>query len=169
MTAELENEAREWIQAVLGVTLGDDLREELKTGDILCQVVNKIKPNTIASWPKSKFKFVCLECVGMYIDGCRKIGLPEHELFSPDDIWSDNALYWKAVLINIHALGRAAQKVPGFEGPHLGAKLATSNARTFTPEVLRGGAVDAVSTEAKRAGYSMSPQKSVKYQINKNT
>eukprot|EP00966_Prymnesium_polylepis_P284637 6576151-Prymnesium_polylepis.1 len=38
----------------------------------------------------------------------------------------------KAVLTNIHSLGRAAQKLRGYAGPVLGAKLATANSRDFS-------------------------------------
>ena len=43
-----------------------------------------------------------------------------------------------AVLTNIQSLGRVAQAV-GFQGPALGAKLATPNVRDFTEEQLAAG------------------------------
>ena len=45
-----------------------------------------------------------------------------------------------AVLTNIHSLGRVAQKVPGYSGPALGAKLATAHHREFTAEQLKEAA-----------------------------
>lgn len=43
-----------------------------------------------------------------------------------------------AVLTNIQSLGRVAQAI-GFQGPALGAKLATPNVRDFTEEQLAAG------------------------------
>jgi hypothetical protein len=44
----------------------------------------------------------------------------------------------KAVVTNIYALGSTAQKL-GFDGPTLGAKMATANKREFTEEQLNAG------------------------------
>ena len=41
----------------------------------------------------------------------------------------------RAVVRNVHSLGRTAQQL-GFEGPTLGAKLATRNERTFSDAQL---------------------------------
>jgi len=40
------------------------------------------------------------------------------------------------VVRNLHSLGRVAQRLPTFDGPQLGAKLATRNERSFTSEQL---------------------------------
>ena len=45
-----------------------------------------------------------------------------------------------AVLTNIHSLGRIAQRVPGFTGPALGAKLAEKTPRLFSEEQMREAA-----------------------------
>jgi hypothetical protein len=37
---------------------------------------------------------------------------------------------------NIHSLGRVAQRLEGFHGPTLGAKLAEKNERSFTEQQL---------------------------------
>ena len=37
-----------------------------------------------------------------------------------------------AVVRNLHSLGRVAQTIEGFEGPTLGARLATRNSRKFS-------------------------------------
>ena len=42
----------------------------------------------------------------------------------------------RAVVRNVHSLGRVAQQL-GFDGPALGAKLATKNARSFSEAQLR--------------------------------
>ena len=41
-----------------------------------------------------------------------------------------------AVVINITSLGRVAQTRPGFDGPPLGARLATENNRQFDEDLL---------------------------------
>eukprot|EP00966_Prymnesium_polylepis_P285753 6600796-Prymnesium_polylepis.1 len=44
-----------------------------------------------------------------------------------------------AVMTNIQALGSAAQKLPGYSGPTLGAKISEANVRKFTAEQLAAG------------------------------
>ena len=62
---------------------------------------------------------------------CAKLGVP------PEDSFQTVALYeakdMRAVLTNIHSLGRVAQSL-GYCGPTLGAKLADENLRSFTDE-----------------------------------
>ena len=42
-----EREAREWIEAVTGEKLEGTLQEALKSGVVLCNLLNTVKPDTV--------------------------------------------------------------------------------------------------------------------------
>ena len=75
-----------------------------------------------------------MEVVGRYLDAIRQIGVPEHDLFNSVDLVNGKDM--RAVVRSLHSLGRVAQRIEGFEGPHLGAKLAQRNNRTFSEAQL---------------------------------
>ena len=99
-----------------------------------------------------------MELVGRYLDAARRLGVPEHDLFNSVDLVNGKDM--RAVVRNLHSLGRVAQTIDGFEGPHLGAKLASRNERHFTEAQLlearampsrwtnRGHSVDAMPLPA---------------------
>jgi len=71
-----------------------------------------------------------VEVVGRYLQCCRAVGVPEHDLFDSIDLVDGKDV--PAVVRNLHSLGRVAQTMKNFEGPFLGARLATRNTRQFT-------------------------------------
>lgn len=100
--------------------------------------MNAIKPGTIKKFnqhPKMPFK--AMENIGLYCAACKELGVPGHDMFSTVDLYEENNM--AQVVINLNALGRAAQKIPEFAGPHFGGKAATPNKREFTEEQLQRG------------------------------
>jgi len=51
---ELESHCRQWVSQMLGEKIDGDLSEALKSGVILCKLLNKIKPNTIEKFNTKK-------------------------------------------------------------------------------------------------------------------
>ena len=134
----MEADARNWIEAVTGAKLGEmPLQEELKDGTVLCTLVNTISPSVIKAPSTSKMPFKQMENISNYLDACSKLGVPKHDLFQTVALYENKDMI--AVLTNIHSLGRVSQKVEGFAGPYLGAKLASTNRRSFTEEQLAAG------------------------------
>ena len=131
----LEAEARQWIEAVLGRSLGKgSLQEELKSGEVLCELINKIKPGSVSKISSMKMPFKQMENIGNYLSACTAIGVAHFESFQTVDLFENKNML--AVVTNIHALGRFAQRIPGYDGPVLGVKLAEANKRNFTAEQL---------------------------------
>jgi hypothetical protein len=127
-----EGEARRWIEEVSGLGLiSGEFGDALKDGIVLCQLLNKIKPNSIRKIETSKMPFKQMENISKFLKGCRSYGVPEYDLFETVDLFEAKDL--GSVVTCIHALGRAAQK-NNFNGPKLGAKLSDANARTYTAE-----------------------------------
>ena len=59
----------------------------------------------------------------------------------------------RAVVRNVHSLGRVAQRIESYDGPVLGAKLAEKNERFFTAEQMaEAKAMPARWTNVGKAG-----------------
>ena len=129
-----EIEARNWIQDLLDLTLTQSTHQELKDGVKLCNLVNKIKPDAVRQPSNSSMPFKQMENVAAYLEAVKALGVPPYDLFQTIELFE--AKNMKAVIRNIHSLGRVAQKIPGYSGPTLGAKLATAHAREFSEEQL---------------------------------
>jgi hypothetical protein len=132
---KLEAEARAWISAVLGEPLEGSLHEELKSGVKLVNLVRTIKPDIIKPASKMSAPFKQMENIGNYLSACTKLGAQAHDSFQTVDLYENANML--AVVIQIHALGRLVQKIPGYNGPTLGVKEAESNVRVFSEETLQ--------------------------------
>eukprot|EP00033_Pygsuia_biforma_P000283 GCRY01000348.1.p1 GENE.GCRY01000348.1~~GCRY01000348.1.p1 ORF type:complete len:193 (+),score=36.16 GCRY01000348.1:86-664(+) len=134
---QLENEARAWIEAVTGLSISGDFHEELKSGVVLCELINKIKPGSVKKINKMKMPFMQMENINAYLQACQNIGMPVHDTFMTVDLFE--AQNMNAVINQIHALGRQAQKI-GYAGPKLGVKLADQYERNFDEKKVKEAA-----------------------------
>ena len=128
----LEAEAQAWLESLTGSAFPGDFAESLRDGRILCQAINAIKPGTVARINTSRMPFKQMENVSNFLRACRTLGVAEHDLFETVDLYDAKDL--GVVVTCIHALGRAAQKLPGYGGPTLGVREASANVRTFSEE-----------------------------------
>ncbi|KAG7235104.1 hypothetical protein INR49_002697, partial [Caranx melampygus] len=86
------------LESRLKLTLPEDLGEALSNGTVLCQLVNHIRPRSVSiihipspAVPKlSSAK--CRLNVENFITACRKLGVPEDSLCSPQLIMEDEGL-----------------------------------------------------------------------------
>jgi len=134
--------AKEWIIAILGPVLDppDDLIAALKSGIVLCDLVNAIQPGICKAPSKMSAPFKQMENIGNYLEACTKLGVPAPANFQTVTLYENqNPMQ---VITNLHALGAAAFKA-GFDGPKLGVKLADANKRDFTEEQLAAGMAQA--------------------------
>lgn len=136
---ELELACRAWVQQVAGVTFDEatTLQEELKSGVVLCQLCNAIKPGVCKKPSTMSAPFKQMENIAAYLTACDQLGVPKHSSFQTVTLYEDKDMM--QVLVNLQALGSAAQRVPGYSGPTFGAKLADANVREFSEEVLKAG------------------------------
>jgi len=134
---ELEGQAIAWIKAVSGIDLpsgSQALAAALNDGVILCNFVNKIKPGVVKSINSSKMPFKKMENIGNFLTACEALGVKKNDLFQCVDLYE--AKNMNQVIFALHALGRASQKVPGFNGPFIGVKEADPHKVDFTQEQL---------------------------------
>lgn len=136
---------RGWIGEVTGQQLPvetDDLSAELKSGVVLCTLLNAISPGTVPKIQKSSMPFPQRENIKAFTEGARALGVPEHENFETNDLFEASNM--KQVLICLLSLGRQSEKVPGYDGPSL-----KSNTGKGARAAKSSGKVRALSTNLK--------------------
>ena len=112
---------------------GRELQAWLRSGVVLCQLANCLQPGLVPRVSETDKPFKQMENIGGYLDACRKYGVPAQDNFLTVDLFEGKNM--NAVVRNLHSLGRVAQQ-QGFSGPTLGARLATTNRRSFTAEQM---------------------------------
>lgn len=136
---------RRWIADVTGRELpveSEDLRAELKSGVVLCTLLNSISPGTVPNIQKSSKPFPQRENIKAFTEGARAFGVPEHENFETNDLFEASNM--KQVLICLLSLGRRSGAVPGYDGPTL-----KSNTGKGTRAAKSSGKVRQLSTNLK--------------------
>ena len=101
----------------------------MRDGKRLCALVNTIKPGAVKKVYEGNIAFKVMENLSKFNAAIRDLGVPTDDLFTPPDLYEGKDL--GGVVRTLQSLGRVAQGVEGFDGPHLGAKLATETKRTF--------------------------------------
>ncbi|XP_069131361.1 muscle-specific protein 20-like [Argopecten irradians] len=144
---EREQEARRWVEDVVGCELvkdadpntplhWDGLHQGLKSGVALCKLINVLSPGSVKKINGALSNYHMMENIANYLKAIEKYGVSKEDQFNTPDLFeSVNML---AVVNSIHSLGRAAQK-NGFSGPTLGPKEADYNPRNFDEEVMNKG------------------------------
>ena len=138
-----EEQAAWWVGAVTGrqPTTDESLQAWLKSGVVLCELINAISPGSAAPSTREALaralpmirRLKEIENIGFYSEAARRYGVPEPDMFVTFDLYDDKN--FPAVVRNLHSLGRVAQQ-RGFGGPTLGARLASKNVRKFSQAQL---------------------------------
>jgi hypothetical protein len=134
-----EGQCRVWIEGVTGCQFkSEPFGDMLKDGKILCQLVNTIRPGTVKKINNMRMPFMQMENVSNFLQGCRALGVSDHDCFETVDLYEQKDL---GVVVNcIISLGRAVQRTcPDYKGPKLGAKESTKNVREFSEQQLAAG------------------------------
>jgi len=129
-------QAQAWLEAVTGRRLLGDLHANLKDGIILCEALNRIKPNTVPAINKMHSPFKERENIESYIKGCKALGMKEVDLFVTVDLYENQNM--TQVVDQICTLGGIAQK-HNQNLPAFGIKYSEENPRDFSEEQLRAG------------------------------
>uniref|UniRef100_A0A6B2KXU5 Calponin-homology (CH) domain-containing protein n=1 Tax=Arcella intermedia TaxID=1963864 RepID=A0A6B2KXU5_9EUKA len=118
---EWERKVGEWIEDVLGRSIEDtsDLFKSLKSGVVLCHLINAIKPGTITKFNDKPTLHVLMERenINLYLDACYRLGVPKDGLFVTSDLHGRRNI--AGVLSNIRALSQIAGRW-GIKVPPLG-------------------------------------------------
>ncbi len=85
---------------------GPTLQTALRSGDVLCAVMNRIKPGAVKPHA-SRLAFKQMENIGMFLQACRAYGLADTELFVTIDLFEGTHI--KQVLSCLSALRHRAE------------------------------------------------------------
>uniref|UniRef100_A0A6B2KX77 Calponin-homology (CH) domain-containing protein n=1 Tax=Arcella intermedia TaxID=1963864 RepID=A0A6B2KX77_9EUKA len=114
-----EQRAMEWISNVIKEPVTGDFWAAMKSGAVLCKLMNAISPGSIPTFSKNpKFWLEERDNINKYLNSCKNYGVPSQDLFSELDL-SVGRKDLTPVLQNIYALARQAQ-AHGWSGPSLG-------------------------------------------------
>jgi hypothetical protein len=106
MAQEAIAEARVWLGAVLGVEIRE-FQEELKDGQHLCCLVNKLRPGSIAKVNTYKAAFRCMQNIDLFLRFAEVYGVDRADICGAEDLYYGNNLV-KAAL-TVLAVATAAQ------------------------------------------------------------
>lgn len=127
-------EVLSWISEILGEDFtGQSFSSVLKDGTVLCRLLNKVCGYDI-KFKKSPQLFVQRENICAFINGLKKYGINEYELFQTIYLFEEKNL--KQVAISLYALSRQLQQNKEFKGPFIGPKLAQKQKIEFSKKIL---------------------------------
>ncbi|XP_037945545.1 muscle-specific protein 20 [Teleopsis dalmanni] len=136
---EMDKEAQEWIEAILGQKFGagQEYEDVLKDGQVLCNLINKLQPNSVPKINSSGGQFKMMENINNFQKALKDYGVADLDVFQTVDLWEKKDI--AQVTNTIFALGRACYKHAEFPGPFLGPKPADECKRDFSEEQLKAG------------------------------
>jgi len=134
-----EQEAREWIESVLGEKFpaGALYEDALNDGQRLCRVMNKLKPGSIPKINESGGQFKMMENINNFQKASSEYGVPKIDQFQTVDLYEKKDI--ASVTSCIYALGRTSYLHPEWPGPWLGPKPSEENKREFDESVIAAG------------------------------
>jgi hypothetical protein len=125
----LEADVCNWIGFIIGYykPANDSAASWLKSGDVLCTLMNCIRPATIKKYNvNTTSKFKQMENITLFLRACREVGMLEKDLFSTIDLFEAKDM--NAVILSLFNLGGTIQStIPYFTGPKLGIKQTNRN------------------------------------------
>eukprot|EP01113_Clastostelium_recurvatum_P030741 TRINITY_DN3769_c0_g1_i1.p1 TRINITY_DN3769_c0_g1~~TRINITY_DN3769_c0_g1_i1.p1 ORF type:complete len:413 (+),score=96.84 TRINITY_DN3769_c0_g1_i1:22-1239(+) len=121
---QYERQALDWVQQITGMAV-PNVFPSLKSGEILCVLLNKLRPGIVPKINKNPSHVLLeRENIQAYIMGCGILGVEPDEMFTISDLQDRKML--SSVVMNLYALGRCAQTLPGWSGPRLGVKYSVT-------------------------------------------
>ncbi len=116
-------EVMHWIQAVTNQRFHDpnNVQESLKDGQVLCQLINVIRPGTIKKINDGKLSYLCMENLHVFSKACVTLGLPPRECFAEADLYEAKNIPW--VIESLHSFATLVQNNRSGSLPKLGVKV----------------------------------------------
>jgi len=163
VVGECEELVVEWIEQTTGESKGClSTAEWLRSGQILCGLVNKIKPGLVKAarmiTPRHKKENIKKFLKAVACD----FGVPERSLFSPSDLYEEQNI--GQVIACVFALADVVPRVaPQFQGPKLGSWSCRGEApavpsQCFTPYGANFSSMDAAAWSSIHRMFSKAKQ-----------
>lgn len=160
---DLEAAVTGWVEQITGSTRGDrSFAEWLKSGQVLCELANCIRPGIVKKINESQMPFKQMENITFFMNAARELGVPESSMFGTPDLYEEKNI--GSVVKSLNSLGGAVQtSCPDFAGPKLGVAVhATTKADVRREKVMAtqsdgfAGTLE-VSRPHERADYVVKP------------
>ncbi|XP_050441517.1 muscle-specific protein 20-like [Adelges cooleyi] len=134
-----EQEAQEWIEAILKRKFPKSVsfEEYLKDGQVLCELINAIKPGSVPKFNTSGGQFKMMENINLFQKAIKAYGVSDTDVFQTVDLWEGKDI--AQVIAALFALGRETYRHPEWKGPYLGPKPSDEAKRDFSEETLKAG------------------------------
>ena len=140
---------------------GQAYEDVLRDGQVVCRLINKLKPGSVAKINESGGQFKLMENINNFQKAVKAYGVPDIDVFQTVDLFEKKDI--AQVTNTLFAVGRAvsilqiqshrllsnqtnfpfpfaqAWKDESYTGPKLGPKPADANQREFSDEVLNAG------------------------------
>ena len=133
----LESNVCNWIGEIIGKPRSgnEPAATWLKSGDVLCSLINCIRPGTIKKYnPNTTSKFKQMENITLFLRACRELGMLEKDLFATVDLFEGKGM--NSVILTLFNLGGTIQStIPYFNGPKLGIKQSNAKFQVVPPLV----------------------------------
>lgn len=85
--------ARNWIEKVTNEKMEGDFGPSLKNGQLLCKLMNTIKPGSIRKIETSNMPFKQMENISNFLKAARTVGIAEYELFETVDLYEEKVCH----------------------------------------------------------------------------
>ncbi|XP_074544432.1 calponin-2 [Halichoeres trimaculatus] len=132
-----EEELRIWIEDVTGSSIGPDFQKALKNGVILCELINKLAPNSVKKINQSSLNWHQLENLTNFTKASKEFGLKPQDIFEANDLFENGNM--TQVQTTLLALASMA-KTKGCESRvDIGVKYADKVERMFDEEKMKAG------------------------------
>ncbi|XP_035758758.1 calponin-3 [Egretta garzetta] len=134
---QIEEDLRNWIEEVTGLSIGANFQLGLKDGIILCELINKLQPGSVKKINQSKLNWHQLENIGNFIKAIQVYGMKPHDIFEANDLFENgNMTQVQTTLVALAGLA----KTKGFHTTiDIGVKYAEKQARSFDAGKLKAG------------------------------
>ncbi|NXT35496.1 CNN2 protein, partial [Pelecanoides urinatrix] len=132
-----EAELRTWIESVTGQQIGPDFQKGLKDGVILCELMNKLQPNSVRKINRSAQNWHQLENLSNFIKAMASYGMNPVDLFEANDLFESGNL--TQVQVSLLALAGMAKTKGLQSGVDIGVKYSEKQQRNFDEAKMKAG------------------------------
>ncbi|XP_031137082.1 calponin-2 [Sander lucioperca] len=132
-----EEELRVWIEDTTGSSIGPDFQKGLKSGVILCNLINKLAPGSVKKVNQSALNWHQLENLTNFIKATTAYGLKPHDLFEANDLFENgNMTQVQTTLLALASMAKTKGCQPRVD---IGVKYADKQERMFDDEKMKAG------------------------------
>uniref|UniRef100_A0A2K5CPR0 Calponin n=1 Tax=Aotus nancymaae TaxID=37293 RepID=A0A2K5CPR0_AOTNA len=130
---QAEEDLRNWIEEVTGMSIDTNFQLGLKDGIILCKLINKLQPGSVKKISESSLNWPQLENIGNFIKAIQAYGMKPHDIFEANDLFENgNMTQVQTTLVALAGLA----KTKGF---HTTIDIGVKYTRRFDEGKLKAG------------------------------